>query len=150
MDLPKTLFRSPEPEVGIGSSRSPSKTWAQRYLGHPSKMSLYSPFAMTLSPTSRGTDMFHVFIRSIDGKLVAKVALAPDDFCHVLFLEISFLLECDDEAFSLLVGTRPLQHDDMVAEQLTASLCDITLLWHKADLGTHDHDARDSPTQSSD
>ena len=99
---------------------------------------------------SQYTDMFHVFIRSISGELVAKVALAPDDFCHVLFLEITSLLKCDSEAFSLLVGSRPLHHDDMVSEQLTASLCDITLLWHKAGLGTHDHDARDSPIQSSD
>ena len=105
---------------------------------------------MTLSPSSKGIDMFHVFIRSIDGELVAKVALAPDDFCHVLFLEITSLFECDNETFSLLLGTRPLHHDDMVAEQLTASLCDVTVLWHNAVLGTHDHDARDSSIQSID
>jgi hypothetical protein len=94
--------------------------------------------------------MFHVFVRSIDGELVAKVALAPDDFCHVLFLEITSLFECDDVAFSLFMGTRPLQHDDMVAEQLTASRCDVTVLWHSAVQEPRDHDAVDSSPQSTD
>jgi hypothetical protein len=105
---------------------------------------------MIFPPSSQGLDMFHVFIRSIDGELVAKVALAPDDFCHVLFLEITSLVKCDSVTFSLFVGTRPLQHDDMVAEQLTASRCDVTVLWHNTIQGPPDQGAFDSSTHSID
>ena len=101
-------------------------------------------------PSPEDVDMFHVFLRSIDGELVAQVALAPDDFCHVLFLEVTSLFECDIATFSLFVGTRPLQHDDMVAERLTTSCCDVTVLWHTTVQGTRDLDAVVSSHRSTD
>ena len=101
-------------------------------------------------PSPEDVDMFHVFLRSIDGELVAQVALAPDDFCHVLFLEVTHLFECDVATFSLYVGTRPLQHDDMISEQLTASCCDVTVLWHSTIRGTHAQETVDSSAPSND
>jgi hypothetical protein len=105
---------------------------------------------MLTSPSPQNTDMFHVFVRSISGELVSKVAVAPDDFCHVLFLEITSLFECDSKIFSLLAGSTSLDHEDMVSERLTTCTCDVILVWHETDLGTRKQDVSDAATQSSD
>ena len=93
-------------------------------------MSSHTLTATLAPPVADINEMFHVFVRTISGVLVATIAVAPDDFCHTLCLEITSLFKCNTGAFSLLVEDVILAHDDMVSERLSDVSNNVTILWH--------------------